>query len=340
MLSLASVKLSAARKDEELTKLESGETNIEEIQKLNGGDLDGTQAEDEEKKEEEEELEPIGNTLPLMSIFILYSLLGAAVYLIFISLTSIGLGDVIPRQETYLGLTLVYIAVGLALTTIAIEIAADYLKRLHYFGRKVENQLVKNLGDQFNLPVTTIKTLDLDQFVDDAIKVEAGELETLRPPPIGPSDVMLESPVTFADEDEEPWEPMKTPTPSPTPPPREPTPPEEPSPIPTPPHEPSPEPEPPREPTPPPPPPPPKEPTAEELAALKRRSYSEEAYRRYLAYQKQWRKFRQTQQQFAGPSGRRRSSAATSQASASSSGHRYAPVRSETQESTEEPPKE
>lgn len=28
---------------------------------------------------------------------------------------------------------------GLALTTNAVEIAADYLKQLHYFGRKIEN---------------------------------------------------------------------------------------------------------------------------------------------------------------------------------------------------------
>jgi hypothetical protein len=38
-----------------------------------------------------------------------------------------------------LAFTIVYIGVGLALTTIAIEIASDYLKRLHYFGRKIEN---------------------------------------------------------------------------------------------------------------------------------------------------------------------------------------------------------
>ena len=42
-------------------------------------------------------------------------------------------------SETYMALTLLYIAIGLALTTIAIEIAADYLKKLHYFGRKIES---------------------------------------------------------------------------------------------------------------------------------------------------------------------------------------------------------
>ena len=40
--------------------------------------------------------------------------------------------------------------------------------------------LVKNLGDQFNLPTTIVKDLDLDNFVEQAIKVEEGEIETLR----------------------------------------------------------------------------------------------------------------------------------------------------------------
>lgn len=49
------------------------------------------------------------------------------------------MSSIIICREGYLALTLIYIAVGLALTTIAIEIAADYLKKLHYFGRKIEN---------------------------------------------------------------------------------------------------------------------------------------------------------------------------------------------------------
>ncbi len=74
------------------------------------------------------------------------------IYFNFITLTSIGLGDVIPRSEAFLWLTLIYIVIGLALTTIAIgmlnlmikhflalDLAADYLKRLHYYGRKIEN---------------------------------------------------------------------------------------------------------------------------------------------------------------------------------------------------------
>lgn len=35
--------------------------------------------------------------------------------------------------------TLIYIGIGLALTTVAIEIAADLLKKIHYAGRPMEN---------------------------------------------------------------------------------------------------------------------------------------------------------------------------------------------------------
>lgn len=41
-------------------------------------------------------------------------------------------------SEYFMAFTILYITVGLALTTIAIEIAADTLKKLHYFGRKIK----------------------------------------------------------------------------------------------------------------------------------------------------------------------------------------------------------
>uniref|UniRef100_A0A914DYI5 Potassium channel domain-containing protein n=1 Tax=Acrobeloides nanus TaxID=290746 RepID=A0A914DYI5_9BILA len=178
--------------------------------------------------------------LSLFIAFILYIIVGSfiiasyepemdvfkAIYFNFVTLTTIGLGDLIPQSKTYLVFTLLYVAVGLALTTIAIEIAADYLKKLHYFGRKMENvgnvaiwfggkkltmkQLVKNLGDQFNLDVEDLNELNLDTFVDNAIKVEAGELSTLRTmykknKPIYITDFKdaeKDGPVIFVDEDE------------------------------------------------------------------------------------------------------------------------------------------
>ena len=40
--------------------------------------------------------------------------------------------------------------------------------------------LVKHLGDQFNIPEEELANLDMTAFVDNAIKVEKGEIATLR----------------------------------------------------------------------------------------------------------------------------------------------------------------
>ncbi|KHN77954.1 TWiK family of potassium channels protein 9 [Toxocara canis] len=78
--------------------------------------------------------------------------------------------------------------------------------------RLTMKQLIRNLGDQFNLPVSTIKNLNLDHFVDQAIKVEAGEIPSLRPPPIDDKVFLLDTAVDYADdENEEPWIPNPTP---------------------------------------------------------------------------------------------------------------------------------
>ncbi|OZC10481.1 Ion channel [Onchocerca flexuosa] len=180
--------------------------NDDKTQKvLNDGDV-------KSKGSEERKIRKWGEALILIVAFFIYILIGSlviasyepemdffgAIYFNFVSLTTIGLGDLVPKNEKYLVLTLSYSAVGLALTTIAIEIAAEYLKMLHYFGRKINNvgnveiwfggkkltvkQLVRNLGDYFDLPINKIADLNLDEFVNAAIKVEAGELGTLRVP--------------------------------------------------------------------------------------------------------------------------------------------------------------
>uniref|UniRef100_A0A1I7RTJ9 TWiK family of potassium channels protein 7 n=1 Tax=Bursaphelenchus xylophilus TaxID=6326 RepID=A0A1I7RTJ9_BURXY len=144
-----------------------------------------------------------------------------AVYFTFVSLTTIGLGDIVPKRYDFLILTFAYITVGLALTTMAIEIAAEFLKKLHYFGRKIEDvasvdiwfggrkmklkSLIRHLGDQLNIPVEELDKFDINNFVGDAMKVKDGELKTLRkePKPVSYDDVKRESDledVEFADE--------------------------------------------------------------------------------------------------------------------------------------------
>ncbi|CAG9532869.1 unnamed protein product [Cercopithifilaria johnstoni] len=154
--------------------------------------------------------EQLNRTLALIVLFIIYVIAGSlllssyepempfftAIYFNFITLTSIGLGDIVPQRRTYMGITILYIIVGLALTTIAIEIAADTLTKLHYFRRTIKNvgdihiwfggkrltvrQLIRNLCDQFNVPDTALSGFNINNFVEQAIKVEAGERLPLR----------------------------------------------------------------------------------------------------------------------------------------------------------------
>ncbi|CAI2350495.1 unnamed protein product [Caenorhabditis sp. 36 PRJEB53466] len=185
----------------------------DEIQEMEKGEKEGEEEEHEEQNEEPRKTE---ESIALGITFTCYLLAGAkilsvyepemdffkALYFNFVTLTTIGLGDFVPKSFDYLLVTLIYIGIGLALTTMAIEIAADLLKKLHYIGRKMENvgsavvwfggkkmtmkALVKHLGDQFNIPEEELANFDMSAFVDNAIKVEKGEMATLRKPSTPP----------------------------------------------------------------------------------------------------------------------------------------------------------
>ena len=106
-----------------------------------------------EEEEAEQEYSAGFQAAAVMVVFVLYIVVGgimlpmyepdmeffSALYFNFVTLTTVGLGDLVPKRDDFLALTLIYIAIGLALTTIAIEVASDYLQRLHYMGRKLKN---------------------------------------------------------------------------------------------------------------------------------------------------------------------------------------------------------
>ncbi|EGT50031.1 CBN-TWK-9 protein [Caenorhabditis brenneri] len=113
----------------------------------------GDGVEDEEEEEEEKNEEPsfdylfitliyigIGLALTTMAIEIAADLLKKLHY---IGRKMENVGQAVVwfggKNFDYLFITLIYIGIGLALTTMAIEIAADLLKKLHYIGRKMEN---------------------------------------------------------------------------------------------------------------------------------------------------------------------------------------------------------
>lgn len=193
-------------------------------EKMVDGEEKSTERTSEEEDEEKHEPRKLDETIALCVLFALYLFIGAhvlasyepemeffeAFYFNFVTLTTIGLGDFVPKSTDYLFVTLVYIGVGLALTTMAVEIMADGLKRLHYFGRKVKSaanvfvwfggekmrldRLIKNLGDQLNIPEEELLNFQVETFVEQAIKVEDGEIACLRRPVV----MRSERPVSYS----------------------------------------------------------------------------------------------------------------------------------------------
>uniref|UniRef100_A0A9J2P456 Potassium channel domain-containing protein n=1 Tax=Ascaris lumbricoides TaxID=6252 RepID=A0A9J2P456_ASCLU len=105
------------------------------------------------KQGERKLLREIGEVLLVAVLFVAFIAAGSAVlplweselsyfdslYFSYMSLTTIGLGDIVPRRMDFLLPTLIYITIGLWLTTALVEQLADVFRLVHYYGRQVSN---------------------------------------------------------------------------------------------------------------------------------------------------------------------------------------------------------
>ncbi|CAJ0580833.1 unnamed protein product, partial [Mesorhabditis spiculigera] len=89
----------------------------------------------------------------VLVILILYTALGGVLmsrlepwsfftsfYWSFITMTTVGFGDLMPRRDEYMYIILLYIILGLAITTMCIDlVGVQYIRKIHYFGRKIQD---------------------------------------------------------------------------------------------------------------------------------------------------------------------------------------------------------
>lgn len=127
--------------------------------------------EEEQEQEIDEEEEDSLSPALLLVIYILYLFSGSfmlghwennwsfldSLYFSFISLSTIGFGDVVPKNYKYLPFVLLYIGVGLILSSTAIDILAEYLRKLHQFGMKIQNVQMQKIW--FGGKTLTVKEL-------------------------------------------------------------------------------------------------------------------------------------------------------------------------------------
>uniref|UniRef100_A0AC34Q1P1 Potassium channel domain-containing protein n=2 Tax=Panagrolaimus sp. JU765 TaxID=591449 RepID=A0AC34Q1P1_9BILA len=110
-------------------------------------------AKDGEDSQETDELEQISMTLLFSTVF-LYLIVGAifipifngqfdffnGIYYAYLCLTALEFGELIPKEnEKAIPIIILYIELGLAISTIALDLGSTYVRRLYYIGRKVHN---------------------------------------------------------------------------------------------------------------------------------------------------------------------------------------------------------
>ncbi|VDL70844.1 unnamed protein product [Nippostrongylus brasiliensis] len=63
-----------------------------------------------------------------------------AFYFCFITMATVGFGDIVPTEQVYMFFTMAYIIFGLSLATMCIDLAGtEYIRKIHYLGSKMED---------------------------------------------------------------------------------------------------------------------------------------------------------------------------------------------------------
>uniref|UniRef100_A0A914UW29 Potassium channel domain-containing protein n=1 Tax=Plectus sambesii TaxID=2011161 RepID=A0A914UW29_9BILA len=63
-----------------------------------------------------------------------------AILVLYTALGGVGFGDLMPRRDSYMYIILLYIILGLAITTMCIDlVGVQYIRKIHYFGRKIQD---------------------------------------------------------------------------------------------------------------------------------------------------------------------------------------------------------
>lgn len=107
------------------------------------------------------------------------------------SLTTIGLGDIVPRRMDFLLPTLVYITIGFWLTTALVEQLADVFRLVHYYGRHVSNvkgitvwlggrrlsvgSLIQTVCRRVGMSDHIVNTINWDKTLDQVLNGQALE---------------------------------------------------------------------------------------------------------------------------------------------------------------------
>ncbi|KAI6233705.1 Ion channel [Aphelenchoides fujianensis] len=113
----------------------------------------------------------------------------------YICFTAIEFGSLIPNDPTFIPIVIIYMMVGLCISTLAVELGSVYVKKIYFYGRSATNfanvkiwfgskqlqvtELLSALSQTVGIDPDTFSELDLEQLVKDAILVKEGKLDRI-----------------------------------------------------------------------------------------------------------------------------------------------------------------
>ncbi|KAI3415866.1 hypothetical protein GPALN_005436 [Globodera pallida] len=157
------------------TTSEDTRARADELEGGESSDMEGVEDKDDEDEVEEQYTPLEKRNRRVSALFILVVMLGYtaggaclmqlwerwsfvdAFYFCFVTVTTIGFGDIVPQNVTFLPATLAYIVIGLIITTMCIDLVGSaYIQDIHLYGRALGSSFltiggkVIHLGEVFS----------------------------------------------------------------------------------------------------------------------------------------------------------------------------------------------